>query len=303
MWNARLSCAFARRIKAQHPGTVVIMGGPNYPVDASEQGTYLKAHPEIDFFIDGEGELPFVALFEALQDVDFNAGRLRQTGAHLGGVHYIVDGEFINGGQVARILDLDGTLPSPYTTGLLDEFFDEKLSPMVQTSRGCPYSCTFCHDGIAYMNKTRAFSPGRVQEELAYIETRVRTATLQLADLNWGMFPADLQTAHLIAETRRRSGWPRNVMTATAKNQKDRIVEMSRVLGDALQIGASVQSTDPDVLRLIKRTNISQDAIVKMSKGATGSRTGSFTEIILALPGDTREKHIKSVFDVLDAGI
>ena len=91
------------------------------------------------------------------------------------------------------------------------------------------------------MNKTRAFSPGRVQEELAYIETRVRTATLQLADLNWGMFPADLQTAHLIAETRRRSGWPRNVMMATAKNQKDRIVEMSRVLGDALQIGASVK--------------------------------------------------------------
>ena len=39
--------------------------------------------------------------------------------------------------------------PSPYTTGLLDEFFDEKLTPMVQTSRGCPYSCTFCHDGIA----------------------------------------------------------------------------------------------------------------------------------------------------------
>ena len=60
--------------------------------------------------------------------------------------------------------------------GLLDEFFDDKLTPMLQTSRGCPYSCTFCHDGIAYMNKTRAFSPERVREELAYIEARVKTA-------------------------------------------------------------------------------------------------------------------------------
>ena len=92
-------------------------------------------------------------------------------------------------------------------------------------------------------------------------------------------------------------------MTATAKNQKDRIVEMSRMLGDLLQLGASMQSTDAEVLRDIKRTNISLDAIVKMAKGATASQTGSFTEIILGLPGDTKDKHIKSVFDMLDAGI
>ena len=174
---------------------------------------------------------------------------------------------------------------------------------MVQTTRGCPYACTFCHDGIAYMNPTRAFSPERVFEELAYVEARVKTPTLQLADLNWGMFKADLQTATWLAESRRRSGWPRNIMVATAKNQKERIVDMSRVLGDALQVGASVQSTDPEVLKNIKRTNISLDAIVKMAKGATDSHTGSFTELILGLPGDTVEKHTRSVFDMVDAGI
>ena len=174
---------------------------------------------------------------------------------------------------------------------------------MIQTARGCPYACTFCHDGIGYMNPTRAFPPDRVPDEIAYVEARARTATLQLADLNWGIFASDLQTAHWIAEARARTGWPRNVMVATAKNQKERIVEMSKVLGDALQVGASVQSTDPDVLHKIKRTNISLDAIVKMAKGATDSRTGSFTEIILALPGDTKDKHMKSAFDMLDAGI
>ena len=92
-------------------------------------------------------------------------------------------------------------------------------------------------------------------------------------------------------------------MVATAKNQKERIVEMSKVLGDALQVGASVQSTDAEVLHNIKRTNISLDAIIKMAKGATDSHTGSFTELILGLPGDTTEKHTKSVFDMIDAGI
>ena len=173
MWNERLSCAFARAIKRHRPRTVVVMGGPNYPVDACEQQAYLADHPEIDFFVDGEGEVAFVNLFQALADADFDADRLRRHGTAVPGVHYVADGQFVRGETLPRILDLDRTLPSPYTTGLLDEFFDDRLTPMMQTSRGCPYSCTFCHDGIAYMNKTRAFSLDRVDEELAYIEARV----------------------------------------------------------------------------------------------------------------------------------
>lgn len=303
MWNERLSCAFAREIKRASPNTIVVMGGPNYPVDPDQQQHYLECHPEINYFADGEGELAFVNLFVALSQVGFNGSLFRRRGEPVPGMHYLADGRFIRGSTLPRILDLDATLPSPYTTGLLDEFFDDRLTPMVQTARGCPYSCTFCHDGIALMNKTRAFSAERVDEELAYIEAWVKTPTLQLADLNWGMFAGDLRTAHRLAASRRRTGWPRNVMVATAKNQKERIVEMTRVLGDALQVGASVQSTDPEVLRLIKRSNISLDTIVKMSARANRAGTGSFTEIILGLPGDTKDKHIKTVCDMLDAGI
>jgi radical SAM superfamily enzyme YgiQ (UPF0313 family) len=303
MWNGRLSCTFAREIKRRHPNTIIVMGGPNYPVDVPEQQEYLEDRPEIDFYVDGEGEMAFVELFKALRDVDFDASRLKASHTQLPSVHYISNGEFVRGELLPRILELDKFLPSPYTMGLLDEFFDDRLTPMLQTARGCPYSCTFCHDGITYMNKTRAFSQERVREELNYISARVKTATLQLADLNWGMFPGDLQTAQFLAEIRERTRWPRNIMTATAKNQKDRIVEMSRILGDLLQLGASIQSTDPEVLREIKRTNISLDAIVKMAKNATATKTGSFTEIILGLPTDTKAKHCKSVFDMLDAGI
>ena len=303
MWNERLGWAFARAIKKHRPETVVVMGGPNYPVDSSEQYSYLSRHPEIDFFIDGEGEHPFVELFRALEQVRFDAREIKSNRVQLSSVHYVWNDEFVNGALLPRPLELDTMLPSPYLCGLLDEFFDDKLSAIIQTSRGCPYSCTFCHDGIAYMNKTRAFTLERITHELEYIEGRVKTPTLMLSDLNWGMFPADIQVAQMIADIRRRTRWPRNIACNTAKNQKDRIIEMSRVLGDLLQLGAAVQSTDPDVLRTIKRTNISNDAIIKMAKASTASKTGSFTEIILALPKDTKEKHIKSVLDMLDAGI
>ena len=47
----------------------------------------------------------------------------------------------------------------------------------------------------------------------------------------------------------------------------------------------------PRCCDIVKRSNLSLDAIVKMAQGAAGSTgTGSFTEIILGLPGDTREQ-------------
>ena len=114
---------------------------------------------------------PSSACSRRCRSVDFDADRLKANGVHVPSVHYLsrrrVRSRAIS---LPRILELDKHLPSPYTMGLLDEFFDDKLTPMIQTSRGCPYSCTFCHDGIPYMNKTRAFSQTRVREELAYID-------------------------------------------------------------------------------------------------------------------------------------
>ena len=43
---------------------------------------------------------------------------------------------------------------SPYLNGDLDEFLDDpSLSPMLESNRGCPYSCTFCAWGVASGNK------------------------------------------------------------------------------------------------------------------------------------------------------
>src|SRR4029450_10571446 len=97
MWNERLSCAFARQIKRHHPETIIVMGGPNYPVDLPEQQHYLEQHPEIDFFIDGEGEMPFVELFRVLEGADFDAQRLRASRAHVPNVHYVDHGQLIRG--------------------------------------------------------------------------------------------------------------------------------------------------------------------------------------------------------------
>jgi len=303
MWNERLQQEFARRIKLNHPDVITVFGGPNYPSDISKQQEFLQQHREIDFYVEGEGEYPFVELFRALRAVGFDGSKIKLDMTKIPNVHYLAGNDFIRGELQPRILDIDASLPSPYLNGMLDEFFDDTLTPLVQTSRGCPYSCTFCHDGILYMNKTPRFSQERINQEFKYISERVKVPGLCLADLNWGMFPEDIASANFLASIQKSNRWPVHISSAYAKNQKERVVEMSEILGGSIQIGASIQSTDPSVLSNIKRSNIGYDAIVKMAKGSVRTGTPSFSELILCLPGDTKEKHFQSVFDMMDAGI
>ena len=48
-------------------------------------------------------------------------------------------------------------IPSPYLDGILDEFLDDGLVPIVQTMRGCPYHCHFCVSGATEWNAMRGF--------------------------------------------------------------------------------------------------------------------------------------------------
>jgi len=303
MWNEELGFAFARRIKAVNPSVVTVIGGPNYPTDAAEQNAYMADHPEVDFFVDGEGEIVFRDLVLALEAGGFDARQLRSGALAIPGVHYRHENRGYTNGPARRIANIDTVLPSPYLSGILDKFFDKNLTPLLQTSRGCPYSCTFCHDGSRYANKTYRYSNERIHRELLYAAQHTQVPSLTLADLNWGIFPEDLEVAVLIKEIQNQYGWPQNIQTATAKNQKERIVEMSRILGGAMIVGASIQSNDDEVLANIKRKNIGYETIVKMAKEASKTDASTFTEIILALPGDTVAKHMQAVFDMLDAGI
>ena len=77
MWNSELSLALARRIKEYAADTIVVMGGPNYPVVESEQEIFLRNHPEIDFHIKGEGEVAFANLIAELIRSDMKKSNLK----------------------------------------------------------------------------------------------------------------------------------------------------------------------------------------------------------------------------------
>jgi len=131
----------AAAVRALVPGVVTILGGAH--VSAIPERT-LEAFPSIDFGIVGEGE---VSLFDLLARLD--AG---QPIEDLPGLAYRRDGRVRANPRAPYIDDLDA-LPPP-AWDLLPDFphrfqpslFSYPRTPVATliTSRGCPFSCTFC---------------------------------------------------------------------------------------------------------------------------------------------------------------
>ena len=299
-WNIELAHEYARRLKLKSPDVITVFGGDNFPSVAAEQKAFLLHYPGIDFFVEGEGELAFVELFQSLEKVAFRPKDLKRMKTIVPNTRYLEKGNLIAGDLLPRIKNLD-IIPSTFDKGLSDKFFDDVLTPMVETTRGCPYSCTFCSDGHRYSNKVSRFSLERVKWEMNYIAERVKVPEFVITDLNFGMFEEDIEVARDLAQIQTSSGWPKYVVIATAKNNKDRIIEISRLLHGALAPGASVQSTDHQVLKYIRRKNLPVRELVEIAKTRAKDNASAMSEVILCLPGDSKKTHFKSIFDMIDA--
>jgi radical SAM superfamily enzyme YgiQ (UPF0313 family) len=300
-WNSNLSYEIASRIKRKYPNTIIVFGGPDYAFDTEEQEEFLKNHKKIDIFIEGEGEEPFVQLLNVLFENDFDIEKIKKEKIRIGSCHYLIDGEVIRGELLPPISKLDD-IPSPYLSGLLDKSLDQNYKPLMQTTRGCPFACTFCQEGDDYYNKIRRFSSGRVKNELSYLAKKETVPSLTITDSNFGMYEEDLVFSREVASIREKYNWPKTFEGINGKNKQKNILEAISIIGNT-QFSAAVQTTDEQVLKNIKRKNISFTKMIDMVGEAKQFGSTGFSELILGLPGDSKDSHFKSNAQLIDSGV
>jgi radical SAM superfamily enzyme YgiQ (UPF0313 family) len=284
---------------------VIIFGGPNYGLSDEEINEFWSNHSNyIDFNVILEGELAFYTLLKSLLVNGFDIDKVKLLHNELVNLHYIHTNGKIIKTNVAERVDIDN-LPSPYLdTDLLDKFFDGKLIPLTHSTRGCPFKCTFCSEGAEYYNKVKQ-RQNRIKEEYRYIALKsveVGIYDLMLSDANYGMFKDDAYRAEQLAMVQSELGYPKNVYVSTGKNQKERVLGVVKKLRGAVQLSASLQSTDVEVLDNIERSNISISTLADAAKEASQNKIASYSELILGLPGETLATHIQSIVDVANAG-
>lgn len=183
------------------------------------------------------------------------------------------------------------------------------MIPILQTNRGCPFSCTFCVEGLSYYNKIYRNSAEKISSEIDYIGRKVAETAVKggrrdmyISDSNFGMYKQDLDTCRALASSMEKYGWPEYINTTTGKNNKERILEAARLVKGALRLSGSVQSLDKEVLKNVKRGNISEEQILELAVKASELKANSYSEIILGLPGDSKQAHFSSIRTILEAG-
>lgn len=305
-WNFNLGLEVFRMTRAVSPRTICVMGGPNIPLEDEGRSQFIKRNPAIDFYAYLEGEEAFAALTARAMETGDDREKMKSTPID-GFIHRISDTEVMKGRMVSRRRSLD-EIPSPYLTGYMDKFFDGRLSPMIETNRGCPFSCTFCHEGNELISKVNFFSIERVRSELDYIAAAVQKApilisNLTFADPNFAMYERDYEIVEHIERIQHKQQWPRSIFASTGKNKKERIAKALRKLNGSMSMWMSVQSMDPVVLREIKRDNISTSQMMALASVYQELALATFSELILGLPGDSYERHLKSLSQVVEAGI
>lgn len=301
MWNADLSLKIAKIIKEEYPKTVIIFGGPNFPVEEEREKEWLKANRQVDFFIRLEGEKPFYNLVTALVENDKDIEAVKRIPVK--SVCSFNGREFFIYPTEERIMNLD-EIPSPYLNGYLDKYFETSLWPLLETNRGCPFLCAFCTEGYSYFNRLSFRSIDSVREELVYIAKRHRNNSMVfIADSNFLMYKRDLEICRILNTTQAEYNWPIFIGCSTGKNKKDIILEGAKLLKGRITIAASVQSMDEAVLKNIERSNISLTQLVSMAKEVRDSMGISYSELIACLPGDTVESHFESMKKLVASGI
>jgi len=305
-WNEALSLHMAKLAKRFNPGMLVVMGGPNISLEAERQQEYLQNQPNLDLYVLGEGDFLAAEVVRQFLDSGKSVTELgrREIPSSL---YRRPDGSIARTAPWDRHKEVD-TIPSPWTTGILDEFFDGKLAPIIETNRGCPFTCTFCCQGTSWYTKVHYFSKERMREEIFYIADRIAKLspmmhTLRIADSNYGMFERDAELSGYLGETQKLYGWPTFIDATTGKNRPDRIIKSIEKVNGAMLLYQAVQSLDEGVLRNVKRSTIKMQAYEQLRVYMRGRGLRSNTDLILGLPGETLKSHMDGIRTLLDAGL
>lgn len=295
VWNIQVSLEIARRLKRLQPETVTVFGGPQVP---GRVDRFMAENPCVDIAVHGEGERIFLELLERFDD---------RRWSRVPSIMYREDGRLVHTPKADRIRDL-AVVPSPYLEGVFDPLMEanprERWIVTWETNRGCPFSCTFCDWGSATAAKVFSFDLDRLGREMEWFASK-KIEFIFCADANFGILPRDLDVVRRVAEIKARTGYPHALSVQNTKNATERAYQIQTILAQAgLNKGVTIalQSTDPETLKSIKRSNISLQSYAELQRRFTRDGVETYSDMILGLPGETYDSFADGVGSLIEGG-
>ncbi|MCH8852490.1 MAG: B12-binding domain-containing radical SAM protein [Planctomycetes bacterium] len=162
--------ATARRVRKLRPEVPIVWGGAH----ASAYPEQTARSPLVDYVVKGEGEQILAELCKRiLNDQDV---------ADLSSVTYVKDGTLVNNCATHEMIDVEDLPLTRYDLVDIKQYADFEDGFSYESSRGCPFRCTFCYVEYFHNRKWRSKSTEKVIAELRAIKKNIGVKKLYLID-------------------------------------------------------------------------------------------------------------------------
>ncbi len=276
LWNRLATLELVSCIKLINPNIRIVLGGPEVSFEAE---SFFTAHP-VDCLIRGEGELPLRHVLSCWEQGNVLT---RFPGLHLPGQ--------IPAAANSLIDDLD-SIPSPFQLGLVSL---NKGLVYYESSRGCPYSCSFCMSALDQC--VRSFSLERIKADLRIlINARVQLIKFVDRTFNYNsnrareIFTYILE--HNISSQFHFEIGAHLIDEATLK-------VLQTVPHDVFQFEIGVQSTLPETLKKVGRISSTKRLAENIRRLKDSTRIHIHLDLIAGLPDETYTQFLTSIDAIL----
>lgn len=328
VWNWNNNIELAKKIKEKYPDCIIVFGGWQAPMSDRSQG-FFKEHPYVDIIVHGEGEIIFGNIL--LENLKEKPEWSKVKGCSIpykfvtdnAESNNIKDGLKIVNKKVnlnpdpqdtfvtepqPRIADLM-EMPSPYLNGLFDKLISDpeciyELEATIETTRGCPYACTYCEIGTKYYQKIKYHTLEKIYSEIDWLSDN-KVVFVYNADSNFGMLKDHLPITKYLVDKKKKTGYPQKHRCDWSKNQADKVIELAKIFYEAEMdkgITIALQSLNKDTLKATKRKNVDGGKLKEFIELYQDTNLPSYIELILGLPEETKESFISGICQVMELG-
>jgi putative methyltransferase len=308
MWNSNLNFSIAEAVRKRLPNAIIVAGGPF--TQHKYNMAWFKDHPAFDILCsqEGYGEDFLTTYLDMIVDgnIDYpqipnaiypTASRMMWKKSNL-----VTDKrEFKYPSSL-----FNGSEEYIQTLGDIARFHGKRLALNYETTRGCPYGCTFCDWPGGLLTKIIRKPPEVIDNELDAIK-RLRINEINLCDANFGALnKRDINIAERFVEISKHGDLDSVSMYGKAKHSIEIVEKIDTMLLEAGLYGQddiyiiTINSVEEEILDAIQRTNQSFDKFIPVAERIREKYGKKIKlEMIMGLPMSTLDSFYRE-FDSLD---
>lgn len=282
IWNLSYAEEIIEDIKKILPKVTIWAGGPEVSYDAPK---FLKRHPEVDGIMCAEGEKTLTELINY-----YEIGK--SQGESLDGINGIVyqENKTIHQTPLRDIMNMDD-LVFPYED-LKD--FEHKII-YYESSRGCPFSCSYCLSSIDKKLRFRSFS--LVEKELEFFLAH-KVPQVKFVDRTFNCKKSHAMAIWTYIKEHDNGITNFHFEVAADLLTEDEIALIQTMRPGLIQLEIGVQSTNEKTLAEIHRKTDFEEITRKVKAVQKGENVHQHLDLIAGLPYENYESFGHSFNDV-----